>query len=87
MPDLYWVIDNGEQYGTDPNQMLEEEVIDPEIGDTITFSCATFAANERWRAMAVDDHGNPCPKCGGLTRCDDFLGEKCAADTVRMVQV
>ncbi|MCC2652788.1 MAG: hypothetical protein K0Q60_2951, partial [Microvirga sp.] len=22
-PDLYWVIDDGEAYGTDPNEMME----------------------------------------------------------------
>jgi hypothetical protein len=87
MPDLYWVHDNGEAYGASPNEMLVEGVIDPEIGDKVHFSCAVHVPDETWQLMAVDDDGQPCPKCGGLGRCEDFLGEGCGADDVRMVQV
>jgi hypothetical protein len=86
-PDLYWVIDDGEAYGTDPNEMMEDDIIEPELGDRIIFSCAVHAPNETWQAVAVDDDGNPCPKCGGLSACADFLGLDCGAERVRMVKL
>jgi hypothetical protein len=78
-PDLYWVIDDGERYGVDPNEMMEDDIIEPAIGETVYFSCAVHVPNEAWRLTAVDEYDNPCPKCGGLSACEDFLGRDCGA--------
>jgi hypothetical protein len=86
-PDLYWVIDDGEAYGADPNEMMEDGIIEPEIGERIIFSCAVLVPDETWQAVAVDGDDNPCPKCGGLSVCKDFNGLDCRAERVRLVRV
>ena len=86
-PDLYWVRDDEEAYGPSPNEMLEDHIIEPGIGDTVTFSCSVLMPDETWRATAVDNNGDPCPKCGGLSACADFLGMDCGAERVRLVKL
>jgi hypothetical protein len=53
--DLYWLASDGETYGPDPQSMVDDESIDPEIGEVLVFTCAMTLPAERWQYMDVED--------------------------------
>lgn len=83
-PDMYWIADDPESSCEDPSEFIANDAISVLPGETVKFTTAYHGPDETWTAVAVTGDGELCPKCGGRTLCEDWLGEDCPAQEAEL---